>query len=182
MAELQRLRKEYETGIRANEDLRRHFDKEVSSMADERRSAQSNEDELRLVRDQHEETLQRNKELNKQLNESLRAFDDVKRLKLELRNAERINESLGSQVEDLTEALNHLRNNGEAALLQRQLADANRLVRTLTDQLKETRKSADEVADLQRNLRSTKRMNEDLGKNLNELTNHSAKLKKQIER
>ena len=70
----------------------------------------------------------------------------------------------------------------EAVKLQKELKDAQRLNKTLTDQLKETRKSAEEIGRVQRELREAKMMNEQLGKQLAELLNHSAIMKSQIEK
>ncbi|KAJ7339463.1 CDK5 regulatory subunit associated protein 2 [Desmophyllum pertusum] len=70
----------------------------------------------------------------------------------------------------------------EAVKLQKELRDAQRLNKTLTDQLKETRKSAEEIGRVQRELREAKMMNDQLGKQLAELLNHSAKMKSQMEK
>ena len=66
--------------------------------------------------------------------------------------------------------------------LQKELQDERRLNKTQTDQLKETRKSAEEIGRVQRELREAKMMNEQLGKQLAELLNHSAKMKNEIEK
>lgn len=178
-AEIQRLRDEYESGIKTNKELKRLLESERAK-GHERSRTPDGVLELRL---QLDESLQKNDDLQRQLNESARSDDEVIRLRQELQNATQINDSLGSRIRDLNETLSKMKGvRTEAVKLQKELKDAQRLNKTLADQLKETRKSAEEIGRVQRELREAKMMNEQLGKQLAELLNHSAIMKSQIEK
>ena len=164
MAEIQRLRDQYESGIKTNKELRRLLESEREKGHERPRTPDG-------------------VELQRQLNESARSDDEVILLRHELQNATQINDSLGSRLRDLNESFSKMKGvRTEAVKLQKELKDAQRLNKTLTDQLKETRKSAEEIGRVQRDLREAKMMNEQLGKQLGELLNHSAKMKSQIEK
>jgi len=141
-AEIQRLRDEYESGIKTNRELKRLLESEREK-GHERSTTPDGVLELRL---QLDESLQRNDELQRQLNESTRSDEEVIRLRHELQNATQINDSLGSRIRDLNESISKMKGvRNEAVKLQKELKDAQRLNKTLTDQLKETRKSAEEI-------------------------------------
>lgn len=94
-----------------------------------------------------------------------------------------MNDTLGSRIREMNESISKLKGvKTEAVKLQKELQDARRLNKTLTDQLKETRKSAEEIGRVQRELREAKMMNEQLGKQLSELLNHSSTMKNEIEK
>lgn len=179
MAEIHRLREEYESGIKTNQELKSLLESEREKSLERSRTP----DGVLELRLQLDESLQKNDELQRQLNESARSNDEVNRLRHELQTATQINDSLGSRIRDLNESVGKMKGvRTEAVKLQKELKDAQRLNKTLTDQLKETRKSAEEVGRVQRELREAKMMNDQLGKQLAELLNHSAKMKSQIEK
>lgn len=179
MAEIHRLREEYESGIKTNQELKSLLESEREKRLERSRTP----DGVLELRLQLDESLQKNDELQRQLNESARSDDEVNRLRHELQTATQINDSLGSRIRDLNESFSKMKGmRTEAVKLQKELKDAQRLNKTLTDQLKETRKSAEEVGRVQRELREAKMMNDQLGKQLAELLNHSAKMKSQIEK
>lgn len=176
MAEIQRLREEYESGIKTNEELKKLLENEREKNLD-RSSTSDGVLELRL---QLDESLQKNEDLQRKLN---RSENEVNHLRHELQNATHVNDSLGSRIRDLNESFSKMKGvRAEAVKIQKELKDAQRLNKTLTDQLKETRKSAEEVGRVQRELREAKMMNDQLGKQLAELLNHSALMKSQIEK
>ncbi|XP_022783797.1 myomegalin-like isoform X2 [Stylophora pistillata] len=179
MAEIQRLREEYLTGIKTNEELKKALENEREKNRDRSRTS----DGVLELRLQLDESLQKNEDLQRQLHESARSEDEVDRLRHELQNATQINESLGSQIREFNESFSKIKGvRADAVKMQKELRDAQRLNKTLTDQLKETRKSAEEVGRVQRELREAKMMNDQLGKQLSEHLNHSAKMKSQIEK
>lgn len=179
MAEIHRLREEYESGIKTNQELKSLLENEREKSLERSRTP----DGVLELRLQLDESLQKNDELQRQLNESARSNDEVNRLRHELQTATQINDSLGSRIRDLNESVSKMKGvRTEAVKLQKELKDAQRLNKTLTDQLKETRKSAEEIGRVQRELREAKMMNDQLGKQLAELLNHSAKMKSQIEK
>lgn len=177
MAEIERLREEYVTGIKTNEELKKALESERGKNRDRSRAS----DGVLELRLQLDESLQKNEDLQRQLHERARSEDEVNRLRHDLQNATQMNESLGSQK--FNESFSKIKGvRADAVKMQKELKDAQRLNRTLTDQLKETRKSAEEVGRVQRELREAKMMNDQLGKQLSELLNHSAKMKTQIEK
>ena len=179
MAEIERLREEYVTGIKTNEELKKALESERGKNRDRSRAS----DGVLELRLQLDESLQKNEDLQRQLHESARSEDEVNRLRHDLQNATQMNESLGSQIREFNESFSKIKGvRADAVKMQKELKDAQRLNRTLTDQLKETRKSAEEVGRVQRELREAKMMNDQLGKQLSELLNHSAKMKTQIEK
>lgn len=179
MAEIERLREEYVTGIKTNEELKKALESERGKNRDRSRAS----DGVLELRLQLDESLQKNEDLQRQLHESARSEDEVNRLRHDLQNATQMNESLGSQIREFNESFSKIKGvRADAVKMQKELKDAHRLNRTLTDQLKETRKSAEEVGRVQRELREAKMMNDQLGKQLSELLNHSAKMKTQIEK
>lgn len=179
VAEIQKLRMEYEAGIKTNEELKRLLESEREKTHG--RSKLSDETlELRL---QLDESSQQNDELRRRLNESVGSEQEISRLRLELQNATQVNDSLGSQIRELNESFSKLKGvRMEAIKLRKELQDAKRLNKTLTNQLKETRKSAEEIGRVRRELREAKMMNEQLGKQLAELLDHSAKMKNEVEK
>ena len=75
MAGIQELRKEYESGIKTNEELKRLLESERDKLYNRSKSS----DELFELRLQLDESLQHNDELQRQLNESARSEEEVNR-------------------------------------------------------------------------------------------------------
>lgn len=160
-ADIPKLRMEYEAGIKANEELRRLLESEREKNHGRSRLSDG------MLR----------------LNESARSDDEINRLRQELQNATQMNHSLGSRLKEVNESFSKLKGlKAEAVKQQKELQDAKRLNKTLTNQLKETRKSAEEIGRVRRELREAKTMNDQLGKQLADLLNHSAKMKDEVEK
>jgi len=177
--DIPKLRMEYEAGIKANEELRRLLESEREKNHDRSRSSDGML-ELRLRLD---ESSQQNDELRRQLSESARSDDEINRLRQELQNATQMNHSLGSRLKEVNESFSKLKGlKADTVKQQKDLQDAKRLNKTLTNQLKETRKSAEEIGRVRRELREAKMMNDQLGKQLADLLNHSAKMKNEVEK
>ena len=172
MAEVQKLRRGYESGIKTNDELRGLLESERDTIHDRSRSS----DGILELRLQLDESLQENGELKRQLNESARLDDEFKRLRYRLNATKVLKDSLWSRIKEMKESSSTVKEvRAEAVKLQKELQDERRLNK------QETRKSAEEIGR-ERRLREVKMMYEQLDKQLDEILNHSAKMKNEIEK
>ncbi|XP_032242452.2 myomegalin isoform X2 [Nematostella vectensis] len=182
-AELQRLRNEYEKGIRTNEELKRQLEGELDSISTREKAMTTDARHMTELREKLDESLRVNDSLQDKLRDSLHSERDVEHVRRELSSANKTNESLALQIQDLHQSIQRFGSiSDEAERLRSDLRDAHALNENLSQQLQETRRSAEEAGHVNKELRQAKLMNEQLGKQLAELLNHLSKFKVENER